>query len=143
MDLVARAVFHAVDRWIADGTPPPVTTETGSATTKRAHATLGGSTRPVPPGRRRQTATSLWHQHAVTRGAAAAYLPHSSPVPGRCVPAPHAPYSDPAMLADLVAHRKPFTAAEVPAATVTGPASWAAGKRPRRWPRGRGGSPWT
>ena len=43
----------------------------------------------------------------------AAYFPHSTPVPGRSVPAPHAPYSDPVMLADLIAHRKPFPLAEL------------------------------
>ena len=41
------------------------------------------------------------------------HFPHSTPVPGRCEPAPHAPYADPAMLANLWAHLAPFPLAEL------------------------------
>jgi hypothetical protein len=43
----------------------------------------------------------------------ATYVPHSTARPGSCVPAAHAPYSDPAMVADLIAHMQPFTVAEL------------------------------
>jgi len=113
MDLVARAVFHAVDRWVADGTVPPVV----PARFGYADPAVGGPRGVMPEslplardddGNVRGGIRTPW-----VEVPAAAYLPHSTPVPGRCEPAPHAPYSDPAMLADLVAHMKPFPAAEL------------------------------
>ena len=59
------------------------------------------------------TATSAAAVGRHGRGAVGGLFPHSTPVPGRSVPAPHAPYSDPVMLADLIAHRKPFTLTEL------------------------------
>src|SRR6202020_1608803 len=63
------------------------------------------------------------------------HFPHSTPVPGRCEPAPHAPYADPAMLADLWAHLMPFPAA----VTVTGTGTRPAWKPPRRRPSRKAG----
>ena len=113
MDLVARAVFAAVDRWIADGTAPP-----------RMAARFGYGD-PAGPGTRGIMPESLplrrdadgnviggirtpWVE--VPLGG---HFPHSTPVPGRCQPAPHAPYADPAMLASLWAHLVPFPTAEL------------------------------
>jgi hypothetical protein len=111
MDLVARAVFQAVDRWIADGTPPPMADR--FSYDPAADAIRGVMPESVPlsrddDGNVRGGIRTPWVQVP-----SAAYFPHSTPVPGRSVPAPHAPYSDPVMLADLIAHRKPFPLAEL------------------------------
>lgn len=106
MDLVARAVFAALDRWVSDGTPPP-----------RAGRFSYGD--PAGPGLRGTMAESVPlerdHDGNVLGGLrtpwvdvpAGAYLPHSTPRPGRCEPSPHAPYRDPALLADLIGHLVP------------------------------------
>lgn len=113
MDLVARAVFAAVDRWVADGTVPP-----------RMPSRFGYAD-PAGPGTRGLMPESLPLARDadgnVTGGIRAPWVevplgghfPHSTPVPGRCEPAPHAPYADPAMLANLWAHLAPFPAAEL------------------------------
>jgi hypothetical protein len=113
MDLVARAVFHAVDRWAADGTAPPVMAERFGYADPAGDATRGVMPESLPLARDADGNVLGGIRTPWAQVPAAAYFPHSSPVPGRCNPAPHAPYSDPAMLADLVAHMKPFTAAEL------------------------------
>lgn len=112
MDLIAQAVFDAVDRWIADGTVP-------------ARAGRFNYEDPAAAGPRGQMPESLPLRRDgdgnVVGGIrtpwievpAATYVPHSTPRPGRCIPSPQAPYSDPALLADLIAHMRPFSAAEL------------------------------
>lgn len=113
MDLVARAVFAAVDRWVADGTAPP-----RMPSRFRYDDPGGPGTRGVMP----ESLPLLRDADGNVVGGIrtpwvdvplGGHYPHSTPVPGRCQPAPHAPYADPAMLADLRAHLAPFPAAEL------------------------------
>jgi hypothetical protein len=113
MDLVARAVFHAVDRWVADGTPPPVVPARFGYADPAGDGPRGVMPESLPLARDADGNVLGGIRTPWVEVPAATYLPHSTPVPGRCEPAPHAPYSDPAMLADLVAHMKSFPAAEL------------------------------
>jgi hypothetical protein len=112
MDLVARAVFEAMDRLLVEGAAPP-------------HADRFTYLPAEDPGVRGMMVEALPLARDPDRNVlggvrtpwvvapSAAYLPHSTPVPGRCEPAAHAPYSDPRMLADLIAHMEPFTAEDM------------------------------
>lgn len=113
MDLVARAVFHAVDRWAADGTVPPVVSSRFGYADPAGGDPRGLMPESVPLARDADGNVLGGIRTPWVEVPAAAYFPHSTPAPGRCNPAPHAPYSDPAMLADLVAHMKPFPVAEL------------------------------
>jgi hypothetical protein len=113
MDLVARAVFAAVDRWVADGTVPP------RMPNRFQYADPAG---PLPRGIMPESLPLVRDADGNVTGGIrtpwvevplGGHLPHSTPVPGRCQPAPHAPYADPAMLANLWAHLVPFPAAEL------------------------------
>ncbi len=111
MDLVARAVFAAVDRWIADGTVPPRMPSRFAYDDPAGPATRGLMPESLPllrdaGGNVLGGIRTPWVE--VPLGG---HFPHSTPVPGRCEPAPHAPYADPALLADLRAHLVPFAPA--------------------------------
>lgn len=113
MDLVARAVFHAVDRWVADRIEPPVVPARFGYADPGSDDLRGVMPESLPLARDGDGNVLGGIRTPWVEVPTAAYLPHSTPVSGRCVPAPHAPYADPAMLADLVAHMKPFPAAEL------------------------------
>ncbi len=109
MDAVARGVFALMDRWVAEGTVPP-------------HAEPFAFAESGPHGHMPESRPLARDADANVLGGVrtpwvtvplAGYLPHSTPAPGRCLPAEHAPYSDPALLADLIAHMEPFSPEEL------------------------------
>lgn len=109
MDLVARAVFAAMDRWIARDEPPPRADRFDFADAgPRGHMTESRPLRRDADGNAVGGVRTPWVSVPL-----AGYLPHSTPAPGRCLPAEHAPYSDPALLADLIAHMRPFDEAQL------------------------------
>lgn len=107
MDLVARAVFESMERWLRDGAVPPRAGRFAYAdpTTDAPRGLMDGS---LPLARDADGNVLGGVRTPWIEVPAAAYLPHSTPRPGRCKPAPHAPYSDPVLLADLIAHMRPF-----------------------------------
>lgn len=113
MDLAARAVFAAVDRWIADGTVPPRMPGRFGYDDPAGPATRGVMPESLPLARDADGNVTGGIRTPWVEVPVGGHLPHSTPVPGRCEPAPHAPYTDPAMLADLWAHLAPFPAAEL------------------------------
>jgi alpha/beta hydrolase family protein len=113
MDLAARAVFAAVDRWIADGTVPPAMPSRFAYDDPAGPATRGLMPESLPLVRDADGNVTGGIRTPWVEVPLGGHFPHSTPVPGRCEPAPHAPYADPAMLADLWAHLAPFTAAEL------------------------------
>jgi hypothetical protein len=113
MDLVARAVFAAMDRWLADGTAPP------RMARRFGYADPAG---PLPRGVMPESLPLARDADGNVLGGIrtpwvevplGGHFPHSTPLPGRCQPAPQAPYADPRLLADLWAHLAPFPAAEL------------------------------
>jgi hypothetical protein len=112
MDLVARAVFEAIDHWIADRSPPPRALRFDYAD-PASGAPRGLFPEALPLVRNADGNVLGGVRTPWVEVPTAAYLPHSTARPGRCQPAAHAPYSDPAMLADLIAHMKPFSTAEL------------------------------
>jgi hypothetical protein len=110
MDLVARAVFELLERWLSDGVVPP---RAQRFRFDPAGAVRGMMTESRPLARDADGNVRGGLRTPWTEVPAAAYLPHSTPAPGRCQPAAHAPYSDPALLADLIAHADPFPAQEL------------------------------
>jgi alpha/beta hydrolase family protein len=113
IDLVARAVFAAVDRWVADGTVPPRMTSCFGYDDPAGPATRGLMPESLPLARDADGNVTGGIRTPWVEVPLGGHFPHSTPVPGRCEPAPHAPYADPAMLADLWAHLVPFPAAEL------------------------------
>jgi alpha/beta hydrolase family protein len=113
MDLVARAVFAAVDRWIADGTAPPRMSERFRYDDPAGRAARGIMPESLPLARDADGNVIGGIRTPWVEVPLGGHFPHSTPVPGRCAPAPHAPYADPAMLADLWAHLAPFPVAEL------------------------------
>jgi Alpha/beta hydrolase domain len=113
MDLVARAVFAAVDRWIADGTVPPRMPGRFGYDDPAGPATRGIMPESLPLVRDADGNVAGGIRTPWVEVPLGGHFPHSTPVPGRCEPAPHAPYADPAMLANLWAHLAPFPAAEL------------------------------
>jgi len=113
MDLVARAVFAAVDRWAADGTVPPRMPSRFGYDDPDGPGTRGIMPESLPLLRDADGNVTGGIRTPWVEVPAGGHFPHSTPVPGRCEPAPHAPYADPAMLADLWAYLAPFTAAEL------------------------------
>lgn len=113
MDLVARAVFAAVDRWAADGTVPPRMPGRFACDDPAGPGTRGVMPESLPLVRDADGNVIGGIRTPWVEVPLGGHYPHSTPVPGRCEPAPHAPYTDPAMLADLRAHLAPFPAAEL------------------------------
>jgi Alpha/beta hydrolase domain len=113
MDLVARAVFAAVDRWIVDGTVPPRMPARFAYDDPAGPATRGIMPESLPLARDAHGNVIGGIRTPWTEVPLGGHFPHSTPVPGRCQPAPHAPYGDPAMLANLWAHLAPFPAPEL------------------------------
>ena len=105
LDLLARAVYALLDRWVADGTPPPradrlVLTEENypdhpeaARLARDADGNAVGGIRPP------------WVTTALAR-----YQPHSSPVPEGCRPSPWMPMTDPTAIAWMVGHMTPLSA---------------------------------
>jgi hypothetical protein len=113
MDLVAQAVFAAVDRWIADGTVPPRMPGRFGYDDPAGPATRGIMPESLPLARDADGNVAGGIRTPWVEVPLGGHFPHSTPVPGRCEPAPHAPYADPAMLANLWAHLMPFPAVEL------------------------------
>ena len=113
LDLAARAVFAAVDRWVADGTVPPRMPSRFGYDDPAGPATRGIMPESLPLARDADGNVIGGIRTPWVEVPLGGHFPHSTPVPGRCEPAPHAPYADPAMLANLWAHLAPFTAAEL------------------------------
>ena len=112
MDLVTQALFAAVDRWVADGVAPPRTER--FRYDARSSAGVRGRMPESLPLERDVDGNVVGGIRAPWVGVPfATYLPHSTPRPGRCEPSAHAPYSDPALVADLVAHMEPFPVPEL------------------------------
>lgn len=112
MDHVARAIFAAVDRWIVDGIAPPRAERFGYGD-RGSGGTRGQMEESLPLARDGDGNVLGGVRTPWVEVPAAAYLPHSTPRPGRCQPADHAPYADPALLADLIAHMEPFGTEEL------------------------------
>ena len=108
MDFVARAVFEALDHWIEDGLVPPHAGRF-SYLTKESPAIRGIMEESLPLARDSDGNVLGGIRTPWVDIPTATYVPHSSPSPGRCLPAAHAPYTDPKMLADLIGHMVPFT----------------------------------
>jgi hypothetical protein len=113
MDLVARAVFAAVDRWTADGTVPPRMPSRFRYADPAGPLPRGIMPESLPLARDADGNVLGGIRTPWTEVPLGGHFPHSTPVPGRCQPAPHAPYADPRLLADLWAHLVPFPAAEL------------------------------
>jgi hypothetical protein len=113
MDLAARAVFAAMDRWLADGTLPPRMQSRFGYGDPAGPATRGIMPESLPLARDFDGNVTGGIRTPWVEVPLGGHFPHSTPVPGRCEPAPHAPYADPAMLANLWAHLLPFPAAEL------------------------------
>jgi hypothetical protein len=99
LDLVARAVFAALDRWVADGVPMPRAGRFSFAE---------GSDRRIPDGARPLARDAVGNVLGGVRtpwveAPLASYWPYATPVPGGCVPSPFAPpHLDAQVVADLV-----------------------------------------
>ncbi|WP_431874743.1 alpha/beta hydrolase domain-containing protein [Amycolatopsis sacchari] len=96
LDFVARAVFSLLDRWVAEGTPPPradrFTFADGDLARDDQGNVLGGIRTP-------------WVEVPVAR-----YHPHSTPVPGACVPSPWMPMIEPEAMTWLTGNTTAFPA---------------------------------
>lgn len=112
MDMVARGVFAMLDRWITDGVAPP----------RAPRFRFADPTSTAPRGIRAEAVPLVRDADGnVLDGVRtpwvtlprAGYLPHSTPRPGRCEPGPGAPYTDPRIMADLIAHRVPLEVDEL------------------------------
>lgn len=101
MDFVVRALYERMDEWIMRGTVAPKAERfvfaDGSAVSARMPLArdkfgnvVGGVRTP-------------W-----VEAPKAAYLPHSTPAPGFCLPPEWAPMGSPAMVAAMVPHMVPF-----------------------------------
>ncbi|MCO7220505.1 alpha/beta hydrolase domain-containing protein [Klenkia sp. PcliD-1-E] len=105
LDLVARAVFAALDTWVAEGVPMP-----------RADrfAFADASDRRIPDGARPLARDAVGNVLGGVRtpwveAPLASYWPYATPVPGGCVPSPFAPpHLDAQVVADLVGVRTPL-----------------------------------
>lgn len=114
LDLVARAVFAALDRWVREGTPPPRAPRF-AFDDPAGPATRGRSTEAVPLRRDADGNAVGGIRTPWVDVPAGAYLPHSTPQPGSCLPPPHAPFADPAVAADLIGHLVSFGPEEMKA----------------------------
>lgn len=112
LDYVARAVFSALDDWVARGTAPGHATRFDYLARRDAgHHGLMDEALPLvrdAAGNVIGGVRTPWID--VPR---AAYLPHSTARTGSCVPSGAAPYSDPSFMADLIGHMVPFEASEL------------------------------
>ncbi|MFT4210875.1 MAG: alpha/beta hydrolase domain-containing protein [Microbacterium sp.] len=107
MDLVVIALFAKLERWAQEGEiPPKVTPFSTLASRDDGPCALFPEALPL----RREVDGNViggvrtpW-----TEVPTAAYLPHSTPRPGRCEVPPQAPIAGPEYLADIVGHRVPF-----------------------------------
>lgn len=117
MDLVARAVFAAVDRWAADGAGhragPPRMPSRFAYDDPAGPGTRGLMPESLPLARDAGGNVTGGIRTPWVEVPLGGHFPHSTPVPGRCEPAPHAPYADPALLANLWAYLAPFPATEL------------------------------
>jgi hypothetical protein len=106
MDAVARAGYALLHRWASTGAPPP-------RVERFSYADPAG-TGAVQELARDQRGNVLggvrtpWVEAPV-----AAYRPHSTPVPGYCLPSPWAPMGTPEMVAAMIGHAVPLPADEL------------------------------
>jgi hypothetical protein len=117
MDAVARAAYDLLHRWAATGAPPPRVERFPFADpeaagpvqelARDAHGNVRGGVR------------TPWVEAPV-----AAYRPHSTPVPGYCLPSPWAPMGTAEMVASMIGHADPLPAEELRALYPTRQDYW-------------------
>lgn len=111
MDLVARAVYELLDRWVRDGVAPPRAQRFGYAErpTDEAASRIAGAMPESVPLARDEHGNVLggirtpWLATPVAR-----YHPHSTPVPEGCRASPWMPMIDPAAMAWMAGHTSPL-----------------------------------
>jgi hypothetical protein len=106
MDAVARAAYALLHRWVAAGTPPPRAERfafAGPAGNGDAQELARDERGNVLGGVR-----TPWVEAPV-----AVYRPHSTPVPGYCLPSPWAPMGTAELVAWLIGHADPLPAEEL------------------------------
>ncbi len=112
LDVVARALFEHLDAWVTGTAPAPRADRFSFL--PAGEAGVRGRFEEAEPLRRDADGNAAggvrtpWADLPL-----GAYLPHSTPAPGSCVPSPSAPYTDPALLADLIGHLEPFAPGEL------------------------------
>jgi hypothetical protein len=105
-DAVARAAYALLHRWASTGAAPP--------RVERFPFAAADSGAPVQElarderGNVRGGVRTPWVEVPV-----AAYLPHSTPEPGYCVPSPWAPMGTAEMVASMIGHAVPLPAEEL------------------------------
>lgn len=104
MDVVARGVYAALERWVRDGEIPPRAERFGYA--GDAPTSEPGAARDLARDRDGNVRSGLRPPWVTV--PAATYLPHSTPEPGYCQPSPWAPMGTPEMVAGLIGHRRTF-----------------------------------
>jgi hypothetical protein len=106
MDFVVRALFQRLDDWIADGVRPP--------RAERFDFAANAEASPKMPLARDESGNVTGGIRAPWIDVpAAAYAPHSTPVPGSCLPPDWAPMGTPEAVASLVGHMVPFPASRL------------------------------
>lgn len=103
MDLVARAVFALLDRWVDEEVVPP----------RADRFTFTGDVLPDHPDVRPLLRDEFGNVHGGirtpwVRAPLSRYTPHSTPVPEGCRPSPWSPVADPAVMAWMRGHLDPL-----------------------------------
>ena len=108
MDAVARAAYALLHRWVATGTPPP-RAERSSFADPAGNG--NGDAQELARDQRGNVLGGVrtpWVEVPV-----AVYRPHSTPVPGFCLPSPWAPMGTADLVAWLIGHADPLPAEEL------------------------------
>lgn len=106
LDAVARAAYALLHRWVATGTPAPraerfpFADPAGSGAVQELARDARGNVRGG--------VRTPWVEAPL-----ASYHPHSTPVPGYCVPSPWAPMGTAEMVARMIGHMTPLPVEEL------------------------------
>lgn len=103
MDLVAHALFEALDRWIADDIVPPVADRFDFADGQGEHED------PAELVRDRHGNVAGGIRTPWIDAPVASYAPHSTPAPASCQPPAWSPLGTPELVARLIGNRTPFS----------------------------------
>lgn len=101
MDFVVRALYERMDEWITRGAVPP-------KADRFAFADESAVASKMPLARDRFGNVLGGVRTPWVEAPKAAYLPHSTPAPGYCLPPEWAPMGSPEMVAAMVPHMVPF-----------------------------------
>ena len=101
MDFVVRALYERLDEWITRGIVPP-------RATRFAFADEAAASARMPLGRDSFGNVTGGVRTPWVEVPKAAYLPHSTPAPGYCLPPEWAPMGSPEKVAAMVPHMVPF-----------------------------------